>query len=88
MRAAFLAPLAFGPEAAGDRESAFLGAIGRLKSGISLERAGRELPAPAFRLHAGRDVTAVAMELERQGKSPVLWFERVGERPAVREGVE
>jgi len=27
------------------------------------------------------DVTAVAMELERQGKSPVLWFESVGNSP-------
>src|SRR3954454_23975109 len=25
------------------------------------------------------DATAVAMELERQGRSPVLWFERVGQ---------
>src|SRR3989338_477177 len=25
------------------------------------------------------DVTAVAMELERQGRAPVLWFDRVGD---------
>lgn len=27
------------------------------------------------------DVTAVAMELERQGRAPVVWFEKVGESP-------
>src|SRR6185436_3842661 len=45
-----LAPLAFGPEAAADRESAYLGAIGRLKPGITPERAGRELDAIRVRL--------------------------------------
>lgn len=27
------------------------------------------------------DVTAVAMELERIGRAPVIWFEKVGESP-------
>lgn len=40
-----LVPLAFGPEAVADRESAYLGAIGRLKPGVSPERAGQELDA-------------------------------------------
>ena len=40
-----LLPLAFGPEAAADRESSYLGAIGRLRPGISLERARREMDA-------------------------------------------
>ena len=44
-----LLPLVFGPEAAADRESAYLGAIGRLRPGVSLEQARREmsrLPSP------------------------------------------
>jgi UbiD family decarboxylase len=27
------------------------------------------------------EMTAIAMELERRGQSPVLWFERVGDSP-------
>jgi UbiD family decarboxylase len=27
------------------------------------------------------DMTAMAMELERRGQSPVLWFEKVGDSP-------
>ncbi len=34
-----LLPLAFGPAAAADRESSYLGAIGRLRPGVSLEQA-------------------------------------------------
>lgn len=47
-----LAPLAFGPEAAADRESAYLGATGRLKPGITPEKAGRELDAIRARAEA------------------------------------
>jgi predicted permease len=47
-----LVPLVFGPEAAADRESSYLGAIGRLKPGITPERAGRELDAIRARLEA------------------------------------
>jgi len=47
-----LVPLAFGPEAAADRESAYLGAIGRLRPGVTLERAGSELDAIRARLEA------------------------------------
>jgi 2,5-furandicarboxylate decarboxylase 1 len=31
------------------------------------------------RVHLDHDVTAVAMELERTGRSPILWFENVGD---------
>ena len=44
-----LLPLAFGPEAAADRESSYLGAMGRLRPGISLERARREMDALSLR---------------------------------------
>ena len=44
-----LLPLAFGPEAAADRESSYLGAIGRLRPGISIEQARREMDAVSRR---------------------------------------
>jgi len=45
-----LLPLAFGPEAATDRESSYLGAIGRLRPGVSLEQARREMDALGLRI--------------------------------------
>ncbi len=33
------------------------------------------------RVNLDHDVTAVAMELERAGRSPILWFENVGDYP-------
>jgi putative ABC transport system permease protein len=45
-----LLPLAFGPEAAADREAASLGAIGRLRPGVSVEQARREMDALGARL--------------------------------------
>lgn len=33
------------------------------------------------KVHLDNDVTAVAMELERLGRSPVLWFDAVGDYP-------
>ena len=33
------------------------------------------------RVNLDHDVTAVAMELERDGRSPILWFENVGDYP-------
>ncbi|HEX6864736.1 MAG TPA: ABC transporter permease, partial [Thermoanaerobaculia bacterium] len=44
-----LLPLAFGPEAAADRESSYLGAIGRLRPGVSIEQARREMDAVSRR---------------------------------------
>ncbi len=44
-----LLPLAFGTEAAADRESSYLGAIGRLRPGISIEQARREMDAVSLR---------------------------------------
>ncbi len=45
-----LLPLVFAPGAAADREAAYLGAIGRLRPGISIERARREMDALSLRL--------------------------------------
>jgi putative ABC transport system permease protein len=71
-----LAPLAFGPEAATDRESAYLGAIGRLKPGLTPERASRELDAIRARLdrdlpEADRGVRANIVQLREAFAGPV-----------------
>ncbi|HYU30833.1 MAG TPA: ABC transporter permease [Thermoanaerobaculia bacterium] len=71
-----LIPLVFGPEAGTDRESAYLGAIGRLKPGITPERAGRELDAIRARLEtdlpeAERGVRASVVPLREAFAGPV-----------------
>lgn len=71
-----LVPLAFGPEAVADRESAYLGAIGRLRPRVSPERAGRELDAIRARLEAelpesGRGVRASLVPLREAFAGPV-----------------
>ncbi len=71
-----LVPLVFGPEAATDRESAYLGAIGRLKPGVTPERAGRELDAIRARLdmdlpEPDRGVRASVVPLREAFAGPV-----------------
>jgi putative ABC transport system permease protein len=71
-----LIPLVFGPEAVTDRESAYLGAIGRLKPGLTPERAGRELDAIRARLEADlpeadRGVRASVVPLQEAFAGPV-----------------
>lgn len=71
-----LAPLTLGPEAATDRESAYLGATGRLKPGLTPERAGRELDAIRARLdkdlpEADRGVRASVVPLQEAFAGPV-----------------
>jgi len=71
-----LVPLVFGPEASTDRESAYLGAIGRLKPGVTTARAGRELDAIRTRLdaelpEADRGVRAGVVPLQQAFAGPV-----------------
>jgi putative ABC transport system permease protein len=50
-----LAPLVFGPGAEQDREAATLGAIGRLRPGVTFRQAQAELDAVALRARAAHD---------------------------------
>ncbi|HWN43590.1 MAG TPA: ABC transporter permease [Thermoanaerobaculia bacterium] len=57
-----LLPLAFGPEAAADRESSYLGAIGRLRPGISIEQARREMATVSRREPEGAQASLLPLD--------------------------
>ncbi|HEX5714806.1 MAG TPA: ABC transporter permease [Thermoanaerobaculia bacterium] len=57
-----LLPLAFGPEAASDRESSYLGAIGRLGPGISIEQARREMATVSRRAPKGAQASLLPLD--------------------------
>ena len=56
-----LLPLAFEPGAAADRESSYLGAIGRLRPGISIEQARREMEAVSRRHPEGAQASLLPL---------------------------
>lgn len=56
-----LLPLVFGSEAAADRESSYLGAIGRLRPGVSIEQARREMETVSRRVPEGAQASLLPL---------------------------